>query len=300
MLSKSAFNALLKTLEEPPKNTIFLLATTEINKIPDTILSRTIVLNLQLVTTELIKEQLIKILEKENSSYDHEALEYIAKLANGSVRDAISFLETSMLYSNDLNKENVIKVLGVLDIKTIRKLITCPTFDLINSIDETVNGFRLSLLFMDELIDFIAEGMYEYKIILGKISEGLLSIKDPLILNKYIKSILISNLEENVSRETIVNENEENVSRETIQDKKDEVKIEDEKEEIIIEDENEELVIGEKEDDKTIHEESEDDSKKEEIIVEEEKTIFDHVTTRDIIIEMTKNKELELNMLRNK
>jgi DNA polymerase-3 subunit gamma/tau len=246
---------------------------------------------------KLIKKQLVKILDTENKKYETKALEYIGKLANGSVRDAISFLETSLLYSDEINIKNVIKVLGVLDIKTIRKIIVSPTIELINSIDETINGFRLSLLLIDELIKYIAEGNYQYKSILEKISEGLLSIKDPLLLNKYIRSIFITNLDENVSRETTKNEeadNSENVSRETNADAAENVDLEENvlAEETLI---NKEEEIEQEEIDPKI--ENKEENKKD---VSNLKTIFDFVTAKEIIAEMSRNKIVELNMLRNK
>jgi DNA polymerase-3 subunit gamma/tau len=298
MLSKSAFNALLKTLEEPPKNTIFLLATTEINKIPDTILSRTIVLNLQLVSADKIKEQLIRILNNENIDYEAEALDYIAKLADGSVRDAISFLETALLYSNSLTKENVIKVLGVLDTETIKNILLNNSIESIELINETINGFRLSLLFIDELISLIKTGKNEYKSLLDKITDGILSIKDPILLNRYLRSIFIQGVNiSNVSRETINEQKEdtketnvvENVSRETILDKKEET----------VKEIEENVDISAEE---TIEEPIENTEKTKEIVIEEKETdhIFNYISPKDIVNEMLLNDELQLSSLNNK
>ena len=114
MLSKSAFNALLKTLEEPPENTIFLLATTEINRIPETILSRTIIINLNLLSEEEISKHLIQILKKEKVSFEQEGIKYISIIAGGSLRDAISFMETVLLFAKDLTQKNVLEVLGLV------------------------------------------------------------------------------------------------------------------------------------------------------------------------------------------
>lgn len=218
MLTKSAFNALLKTLEEPPKNTIFLLATTEINKIPDTILSRTIIMNLKMVSKDLIISHLESILEKENRNYDKESLIYISELSEGSVRDSISYLETVILFDEELKKDETIKALGVLDKNTILKLIKGEAS--VNLIDETINGKRLSILVHNLLIELILSGDNSFKKLLNLLVEGMISINDPYFLNKYIKSILITsnddyNHKENVSRETNLDK-EENIEIESL------------------------------------------------------------------------------------
>jgi len=98
MLSKGAFNALLKIMEEPPHYLMFILATTEINKVPDTIISRCQVFNFTRVTIDDIVTRLALIAKKENIEYEDEGLRLIAKLSSGALRDAIKYLEqVSML-----------------------------------------------------------------------------------------------------------------------------------------------------------------------------------------------------------
>ncbi|MBP7848485.1 hypothetical protein KA013_04745 [Patescibacteria group bacterium] len=98
MLSKGAFNALLKIMEEPPHYLLFILATTEINKVPDTIISRCQVFNFTRVTIDDIVTRLALIAKKENIEYEDEGLRLIAKLSSGALRDAIKYLEqVSML-----------------------------------------------------------------------------------------------------------------------------------------------------------------------------------------------------------
>jgi DNA polymerase-3 subunit gamma/tau len=96
MLSQSAFNALLKTLEEPPAHVVFLFATTELGKIPATILSRCQVFQLKKLTVSMIYERMQAILQKENISYDDDALYVVAKHGKGSMRDALTMLDQAI------------------------------------------------------------------------------------------------------------------------------------------------------------------------------------------------------------
>ena len=93
MLSVSAFNALLKTLEEPPAYVIFILATTEVHKIPVTILSRCQRYDFKRITIDIITGRLKELAEKEGLDVEEKALRYIAKSADGSMRDGLSLLD---------------------------------------------------------------------------------------------------------------------------------------------------------------------------------------------------------------
>ncbi|MBR1374226.1 DNA polymerase III subunit gamma/tau, partial [bacterium] len=116
MLSKGAFNALLKTLEEPPAHVKFIFATTEIRKVPVTILSRCQRFDLQRLTVETLKELFTKILAQENIPTQDEALEIIAKAADGSARDGLSLLDQAIVLSNgDIKTDVVKKMLGLAD-----------------------------------------------------------------------------------------------------------------------------------------------------------------------------------------
>ena len=103
MLSTSAFNALLKTLEEPPKHVIFILATTEFNKIPSTVISRCQKFDFKKITIKQIEERLKYILEKENKTLNNDVISLIAKLSDGGLRDAINTLDQVI----SLDKENI-------------------------------------------------------------------------------------------------------------------------------------------------------------------------------------------------
>lgn len=118
MLSDSAFNALLKTLEEPPKHVIFILATTEVHKLPATILSRCTRFDFRLVGVEQLQNHLARILDSEGIGYDNEALRAISVAGEGSVRDTLSIADCIIAYSRDkITLESVEKVLGTTDEK---------------------------------------------------------------------------------------------------------------------------------------------------------------------------------------
>tara|TARA_Y100000589_G_scaffold170458_1_gene161953 strand:- start:11076 stop:12200 length:1125 start_codon:yes stop_codon:yes gene_type:complete len=116
MLSKSAFNAFLKTLEEPPKHAVFILATTEKNKVLPTILSRCQIFNFNRITSEDIALHLSKIAHKENITVESDALHIIGQKADGGLRDALSIFDQLISFSGgQLTYENVIKNLNILD-----------------------------------------------------------------------------------------------------------------------------------------------------------------------------------------
>ena len=116
MLTDSAFNALLKTLEEPPSHVIFILATTEAHKLPATILSRCTRFDFRLVSVEKLTKLLQNIFDKEGIEYEVEALRLIASAGEGSVRDTLSIADCIVAYSEDkVTKESVQKVLGTTD-----------------------------------------------------------------------------------------------------------------------------------------------------------------------------------------
>ena len=115
MLSTSAFNAFLKTLEEPPENVIFILATTEPQKIIPTVLSRCQRYNFTKVETPEMRKRLVYILEQEDIQYDEEALELIMSLSDGGMRDVLSILEQVLAYgNNELRTSDVNRIYGLL------------------------------------------------------------------------------------------------------------------------------------------------------------------------------------------
>jgi len=124
MLSTASFNALLKTLEEPPAHVIFIFATTNPEKIPKTVQSRCLQLNLKTVNEELLSEHLKKVLANEDIKFDDESVNLISNSARGSVRDALTLLDQAIAYSNGLiNKEDIKKLLGTIDDSLLFSLI---------------------------------------------------------------------------------------------------------------------------------------------------------------------------------
>ena len=126
MLSKSAFNAMLKTLEEPPEHVKFILATTEIQKVPVTVLSRCLQFNLRQMTIEDITNHLKHILTEEKIETEDEALQIIAKASNGSMRDSLSILDQAIAFSQGkVSVEKVIQMLGTINDEILFKIIEC-------------------------------------------------------------------------------------------------------------------------------------------------------------------------------
>ncbi len=127
MLSPGAYNALLKTLEEPPSYVIFILATTEVHKIPVTVLSRCQRYDFKRISAEEIFGQLKKLTDAEGVSAEEKALRYISRAADGAMRDALSILEEciSYYYGQPLTYENVLDVVGAVDNSQFISLLEC-------------------------------------------------------------------------------------------------------------------------------------------------------------------------------
>ena len=140
MLSKHSFNALLKTLEEPPPHVRFFLATTDPQKLPITVLSRCLQFNLKRISPKLILERIKFICNEEQIKFEDIALAKIARAADGSLRDALSLLDQSIAYSaSNLTDENITSMLGSVDKKYIHQImisiVNNDASDLIKTID---------------------------------------------------------------------------------------------------------------------------------------------------------------------
>ena len=168
MLSTNAFNALLKTLEEPPEHVIFILATTEVHKIPKTILSRCHRFDFRRVSIQDLANYLEYICKEEDIKYETQALWAIARQGEGSVRDAFSFLDQTMTYSSrNITYASVIEALGLTD----RRLLTQILSGIIN---QDIQGLIQNL---DSIFSSGADT--------GVFSEDLLEeIKNLLIIKK--------------------------------------------------------------------------------------------------------------------
>ena len=128
MLSKGSFNALLKTLEEPPSHVIFRMPTTDPDKIPKTVISRCLQLNLKTVSRKELQEHFGKICEKEGIKSDNESLSLVAKAAEGSVRDGLTLLDQAIAHGNGkLITSDVKSLLGTIDDSLIHELLESIT-----------------------------------------------------------------------------------------------------------------------------------------------------------------------------
>lgn len=123
MLTTEAFNALLKTLEEPPKHAIFILATTEPHKLPPTILSRCMRFDFRLISTKEIANLIKKIYDEIGKEYEEEAIALIAKSGEGSVRDALSIADLCVSVNSKLTYKDVLTVLGATDLTKTDNLV---------------------------------------------------------------------------------------------------------------------------------------------------------------------------------
>ena len=127
MLSPGAFNALLKTLEEPPSYVIFILATTESHKIPITISSRCQKYDFRRIPVDVISDRLADLMDREGLAADKKAIDYIAKSGDGSMRDALSILDQCVAFNlgQKLTYDKVLETIGAVDIDTFARLLEC-------------------------------------------------------------------------------------------------------------------------------------------------------------------------------
>lgn len=158
MLSMGAFNALLKTLEEPPEHVVFILATTELQKVPATIISRTQRYNFKRITNHDLKQRMKYILEQENIKYEDRALKVIAQVADGGMRDALSILDQLLSYEQDTVKyATALKITGFAARETIEQiLLAILNKDAVKAIElahKQLQQGASSKNILDELID---------------------------------------------------------------------------------------------------------------------------------------------------
>ncbi|CAM8361663.1 DnaX DNA polymerase III, gamma/tau subunits [Candidatus Methylopumilus planktonicus] len=164
MLSKSAFNAMLKTLEEPPEHVKFILATTDPQKVPVTVLSRCLQFNLKQMPSASISEYMEKILKEETINYEINAIYLIAKAANGSMRDALSILDQGIAYCGGTIEEATIKkMLGAIDQSYLFNLIQAvidqdgqKVIEIAKHMDERNLSFEAALNDLANLIQIIS------------------------------------------------------------------------------------------------------------------------------------------------
>jgi len=164
MLTNHAFNAMLKTLEEPPEHVKFILATTDPQKIPVTILSRCLQFNLKQMPVPLIVEHLEKVLAAEKVDYEVNALRVLAKAAQGSMRDALSLTDQAIAYAaGKVSEESVRGMLGTLDDAYLIRIVDCliakdgaSLLAVANEMGERSMSFSLALQDLSSLLQKIA------------------------------------------------------------------------------------------------------------------------------------------------
>ncbi|MGB0842238.1 MAG: DNA polymerase III subunit gamma/tau, partial [Pseudoalteromonas shioyasakiensis] len=157
MLSKHSFNALLKTLEEPPEHVKFLLATTDPQKLPVTILSRCLQFNLNALSQSEIHDQLAHVLNQEQLSFDDKSLSILAKAADGSMRDALSLTDQAIAQTNgNINHQAVQTMLGLMDTQysqTMLAALLCQDGDaLLQEVKAVVSRNPNFVALLDDLI----------------------------------------------------------------------------------------------------------------------------------------------------
>ena len=182
MLTDSAFNALLKTLEEPPAHAVFILATTEVHKLPATILSRCMRFDFRLVDKSTLKNLLIKIFNDMQISYDEQSVDIIASAGEGSVRDMLSVADCVVAFGgNSITYDKTISVLGASDREVVLKL------------SESIIDGNLG-----KVLECVNEVYISGKNLIALNKEMTINFKDMLVIKNCNNAKEILNLPENI------------------------------------------------------------------------------------------------------
>ena len=237
MLSTSAFNALLLTLEEPPSNVVFILATTDIQSVPITVLSRCQRFDFKPISNEDIIKRLRYVCKQEKIKISDDALEEISYMSNGGLRDALSILDQISSKDGEITADDIITNFGSISTKKVKELIEEFNNKNIDNIIESIkifkeNGIDYRILtnklineFKNILID-IRKNIYDYSFDFNDIYDLIIELSNSLNNTRntvdpyiFIEIILLKYV--NVSRETLKENNEDgnNVSRETLKEK---------------------------------------------------------------------------------
>ena len=235
MLSIGAFNALLKTLEEPPEHVIFILATTDPQKVPSTIISRCQCFNFNRLADETIVEQLKKVAKKEKIKVDNEVLNEIAYFSNGGMRDSLGYLDQLRAYTDDnITLSDFYDLNGLISDKDLAELVTNILDSNIEKVLSSLNNFNILgknlIQIIYQLSEYIRNTIVDYytnkenKIDIGKyinlnyyLTKNFVDIKRVDNPKLFIEMLLIKyvndNNEENVFKEEV---SLNKVSRETL------------------------------------------------------------------------------------
>ncbi len=165
MLSKSSFNAMLKTLEEPPAHVIFILATTDPEKIPVTVVSRCLHFNLMQMTNEELIGQLKKIFDEEKINYDEPAVDMIAQFAEGSMRDALSLADRVINYTNgEVLSEKLQTILGIISKDTTTDLIEAIVNNKKEAVQSILSTIKTANLSYENILKTLSERFYDISV----------------------------------------------------------------------------------------------------------------------------------------
>jgi len=165
MLSKSSFNAMLKTLEEPPAHVIFILATTDPEKIPVTVVSRCLHFNLMQMTNEELIGQLKKIFDEEKINYDEPAVDMIAQFAEGSMRDALSLADRVINYTNgEVISEKLQTILGIISKDTTTDLIEAIVNNKKEVVQSILSTIKTANLSYENILKTLSERFYDISV----------------------------------------------------------------------------------------------------------------------------------------
>lgn len=168
MLSNSAWNAFLKTLEEPPSHVIFILATTEINKIPETVMSRCQRFDFSKISSNKMKKHLLNICQLENVDIEDNALDEVIKLSNGCLRDALSYLDKVSKFGDKITIDLVQNNFGSISVSTLdnlyKSIVDNEREDISNIIDSIANLGLTPLNFIGEFVDYLLNKLLSNKI----------------------------------------------------------------------------------------------------------------------------------------
>lgn len=196
MLSKGAFNALLKTLEEPPAHVKFIFATTEIRKVPVTILSRCQRFDLQRLSIETLMQLFHKIIAAENLKADEEALEMVARAADGSARDGLSMLDQAIVLGDGkIKTETVIEMIGLADrtqtLALFEHLIAGSIPDVLKNLQLQYKNGANPMAVLQDLID-VTHMLTKAKIVPAALNTEMLSENDRALCTKLAGSLSVA------------------------------------------------------------------------------------------------------------
>lgn len=237
MLSNSAWNAFLKTLEEPPSHVVFILATTEVNKIPETVMSRCQRFDFSKICYDVMFAHLSNICKIENISIEDDALRLLIKLSDGCVRDALSYLDKVSKFEVDITEDLIEMNFGILGTGKLKELLSNlidgDNKKISSFIDNVMESGLTPLNFVTEFINYLLDIVMDeikldfnidkndIKMIIVKLNNLVStfnSIINPFILIKLELCTLdlhqqnLGNNQKNISREIIVENKDENVS----------------------------------------------------------------------------------------